>query len=73
LTIRRISDMPHATIPHGVHLFYEETGAGTPVILVHEFAGDYRSWEASPRSHPQLNRSVQPQGLRQEMTTMLTQ
>jgi pimeloyl-ACP methyl ester carboxylesterase len=37
--------MPHATTPDGVHLFYEETGAGRPVIFVHEFAGDYRSWE----------------------------
>ena len=34
----------------GVRLYYEETGAGVPVIFVHEFAGDRRSWEAQVRS-----------------------
>lgn len=29
----------------GVNLYYEETGDGFPVVFVHEFAGDYRSWE----------------------------
>ena len=29
----------------GVRLYYEETGSGIPVIFVHEFAGDRRSWE----------------------------
>ena len=28
-----------------VKLFYESTGKGEPIIFVHEFAGDYRSWE----------------------------
>ena len=32
-----------------VKLFYESTGKGQPIIFVHEFAGDYRSWE------PQIN------------------
>ena len=32
-----------------VKLFYESTGKGEPIIFVHEFAGDYRSWE------PQIN------------------
>ena len=31
--------MPQALI-NGVNLYYEETGAGTPVVFVHEFAGD---------------------------------
>ena len=30
---------------NNIDLFYEETGEGTPMIFVHEFAGDYRSWE----------------------------
>src|SRR5204862_7903418 len=30
-------------------LYYEEAGAGTPVVFVHEFAGDYRSWEPQVR------------------------
>jgi len=33
----------------GVRLYYEETGAGIPVVFVHEFAGDYRSWEPQVR------------------------
>jgi len=28
----------------GVKLYYEETGRGTPVVFVHEFAGDAQSW-----------------------------
>jgi hypothetical protein len=31
--------MLHATADDGVKLYYEETGAGVPVIFVHEFAG----------------------------------
>src|ERR1700730_11719573 len=41
--------MPHVTTDDGVKLYYEETGSGTPVVFVHEFAGDYRSWEPSVR------------------------
>ncbi len=32
------------TLVNGIHLFYEEVGQGTPLVFVHEFAGDYRSW-----------------------------
>lgn len=28
----------------GVHLHVEDTGEGTPIVWVHEFAGDHRSW-----------------------------
>jgi pimeloyl-ACP methyl ester carboxylesterase len=35
--------MPFASST-GVRLFYEEVGAGTPLVFVHEFAGDYASW-----------------------------
>jgi pimeloyl-ACP methyl ester carboxylesterase len=41
--------MPHLTTDDGVRLYYEETGSGTPVVLVHEFAGDCRSWEPQVR------------------------
>jgi pimeloyl-ACP methyl ester carboxylesterase len=40
--------MPHAPI-NGVELYYEETGEGLPLVLCHEFAGDYRSWEPQVR------------------------
>ena len=33
----------------GARLYYEETGAGDPVIFLHEFAADYRTWEAQVR------------------------
>ncbi len=33
----------------GVQLYYEETGAGDPILFVHEYAGDYRSWEPQVR------------------------
>ncbi len=35
--------MPMAPVD-GVNLYYEETGAGTPLVFVHEFAGDSQSW-----------------------------
>jgi pimeloyl-ACP methyl ester carboxylesterase len=41
--------MPHLTTDDGVKLYYEETGSGAPVVFVHEFAGDYRSWEPQMR------------------------
>ena len=41
--------MPHITTDDGVKLYYEETGEGTPIVFVHEFAGDSRSWEAQMR------------------------
>lgn len=37
--------MQTATTDDGVTLCYEVTGEGTPIIFVHEFAGDMRSWE----------------------------
>jgi len=33
----------------GARLYYEETGAGYPIVFVHEFGGDYRSWETQVR------------------------
>jgi pimeloyl-ACP methyl ester carboxylesterase len=41
--------MAHVTTDDGVGLYYEETGAGTPVVFVHEFAGDLRSYEPQAR------------------------
>jgi pimeloyl-ACP methyl ester carboxylesterase len=37
------------TSDDGVKLFYEEAGAGIPIVFVHEFAGDCRSWEPQLR------------------------
>lgn len=41
--------MNFATAQDGVKLYFEETGSGTPIIFVHEFAGDHRSWEPQIR------------------------
>jgi len=40
--------MPFAN-SKGVQLYYEEAGKGFPVVFVHEFAGDLRSWEGQMR------------------------
>src|SRR5919202_128737 len=50
--------MPFAVTDDGIRLHYEETGAGTPVIFVHEFAGDHRSWEAQLRHFGQRYRCI---------------
>jgi len=41
--------MPFAITSDKVRLHYEEVGQGTPVLFVHEFAGDHRSWEPQLR------------------------
>jgi len=41
--------MPHALTDDGVKLYFEDTGSGTPIVFVHEFAGDHRSWEPQVR------------------------
>jgi pimeloyl-ACP methyl ester carboxylesterase len=50
--------MPKITISDGVNLYYEEVGAGTPVVFVHEFAGDYRTWEPQMRRFARSHRCV---------------
>jgi len=40
--------MPYA-VSNGVKLYYEEAGKGVPILFVHEFAHDLRSWEAQLR------------------------
>jgi pimeloyl-ACP methyl ester carboxylesterase len=40
--------MPMAAV-NGIQLYYEVTGSGAPLVLCHEFAGDYRSWEPQVR------------------------
>src|SRR6266478_3501578 len=41
--------MPHLATDDGVSLYYEEVGSGHPIVFVHEFAGDYRSYETQLR------------------------
>ncbi len=49
--------MPKAGVNH-IHLFYEEAGSGIPLVFVHEFAGDWRSWEAQMRFFSSRYRAV---------------
>lgn len=50
--------MPFAITEDGVRLFYEETGTARPVIFVHEFAGDCRSWEPQMRHFGRRYRAI---------------
>ncbi len=40
--------MPHA-LSDGTRIYYEETGSGTPLAFLHEYAGDHRSWRDAVR------------------------
>jgi len=50
--------MPHISAPDGVRLYCEEAGHGSAVVFVHEYAGDYRSWEAQMRHFSRSHRCV---------------
>ncbi|MDE0147235.1 MAG: alpha/beta fold hydrolase [Rhodospirillaceae bacterium] len=50
--------MPYATADDGVRLYYEEAGAGIPVVFVHEFAGDMGSWEPQLRHFARRYRAL---------------
>jgi len=50
--------MPHLTTDDGIKLYYEETGEGIPAVFVHEFAGDYRSYEMQMRHFGQRYRCI---------------
>jgi len=41
--------MPAIVTDDGVTLHAEETGQGEPLLFIHEFAGDHRSWEPQVR------------------------
>jgi pimeloyl-ACP methyl ester carboxylesterase len=50
--------MPMITSTDGTRLHYEEAGSGTPVVFVHEFAGDWRTWEPQMRTFARSHRCV---------------
>jgi pimeloyl-ACP methyl ester carboxylesterase len=39
-------------------LHYEEAGQGTPIVFVHEFAGDWRAWEPQMRYFSRRHRCI---------------
>ena len=50
--------MRHITARDGTRLYYEEAGQGSPVIFVHEYAGDYRTWEPQMRYFARSHRCI---------------
>jgi len=50
--------MPTALTDDGVRLHYECVGEGSPVLFVHEFAGDHRSWEPQLRAFARRHRCI---------------
>jgi pimeloyl-ACP methyl ester carboxylesterase len=50
--------MPTLATDDGINLHYEETGSGTPIVFVHEFGGDHRSWEPQVRHFARRYRCI---------------
>lgn len=50
--------MTWATTKDNIRLHYEEAGSGTPIVFVHEFAGDWRAWEPQMRHFSRRHRCI---------------
>src|SRR2546422_7339014 len=50
--------MPTVRVDDGVNLHYEESGQGLPLVFVHEFAGDHRSWHLQMRFFSRRYRAI---------------
>ena len=50
--------MAHLTTDDNIKLYYEEVGSGIPIVFVHEFAGDVRSYEMQMRYFGQRYRCI---------------
>ncbi len=50
--------MPHISARDGTRLYYEEAGQGSAVVFVHEYAGDYRTFEPQMRHFSRAHRCV---------------
>jgi pimeloyl-ACP methyl ester carboxylesterase len=50
--------MPTIRTDDGVNIYCEEAGSGTPIVFVHEFAGDWRSWEPQMRHFARRYRCI---------------
>ena len=50
--------MPFVTTPDNIKLYYEETGKGTPILFVHEFASDHTGWEPQMREFGKRHRCI---------------
>ena len=50
--------MPHAVTSDNVRLYFEETGSGTPILFLHEFAADHTNWEPQMRYFSRGHRCI---------------
>src|SRR5215475_7413794 len=50
--------MPTVRVDDGVNIYFEESGEGLPLVFVHEFAGDYRSWHLQARFFSRRYRAI---------------
>jgi 3-oxoadipate enol-lactonase len=50
--------MPYAVSNDHVRLYFEETGGGTPIIFLHEFAADHTNWEPQMRYFARGHRCI---------------
>ncbi len=50
--------MPTLATDDGIKLYYEQTGTGPPIVFVHEFAGDSRTWEPQVRHFSRRYRCI---------------
>ncbi|MGZ0246458.1 MAG: alpha/beta fold hydrolase [Alphaproteobacteria bacterium] len=50
--------MPQLSSTDGTSLYYEETGAGDPVLFIHEFAGNHRTWAAQMAALGKTHRCI---------------
>jgi pimeloyl-ACP methyl ester carboxylesterase len=49
--------MPRLAV-NGIGIYYEEAGQGTPLVFVHEFAGEARSWHLQVRFFARRYRTI---------------
>ena len=50
--------MTQITTPDNFNLYVEQSGSGYPIVFVHEFAGDHRSWEPQVRYFSRTNNCI---------------
>jgi pimeloyl-ACP methyl ester carboxylesterase len=50
--------MTTVTTADGTKLYVEDVGSGTPIVFVHEYAGDYRTWEPQLRFFARSHRCI---------------
>jgi pimeloyl-ACP methyl ester carboxylesterase len=50
--------MPYIDASDGTKLYYEDVGTGSAVIFIHEYAGDYRTWEPQIRHFSRGHRCI---------------